>query len=306
SQLGEVGITVTPRARDPVALEEVLAAGRQELVCLVLVADYPRQQAFLEPLLAQAQGEFGSHGIVVLGRLLYCGLNQEDARFQNRQLRQAVSLALDRDLIASQVYGDLAVPATAIVPPTIPGHRGDICADRCVRDVARASRLAASVPRRDREVFLDYPAGEAGDRLAALVSSQLGEVGITVTPRARDPVALEEVLAAGRQELVCLVLVADYPRQQAFLEPLLASASADNVVRVQSEDLDAVLERARTEPEPALRQEAYVEAERLALEEMYVVPVVWLRSNLAVRPGVEGFVLDPMGRYDASTLRPPA
>ena len=258
------------------------------------------------PLLAQAEGEFGSHGIVVLGRLLYCGLNQDDPRFQDRRLRQAVSLGLDRDSIASEVYGDLAVPATAIVPPTIPGHRGDICADRCVRDPARASRLAASVPRRDREMFLDYPAGEPGDRLAELVSSQLGEVGITVNPRPRDPVAMEEILAEGQQELVCLVWVADYPRQQAFLEPLLASGSADNVARVRSEDIDAVLDRARTEPDPAIRQEAYVEAERLALQEMYVIPMVWLRSNLAVRPGVEGFVLDPMGRYDVATLRPPA
>jgi oligopeptide transport system substrate-binding protein len=258
------------------------------------------------PVLAEAQGRFGSHGVVVLARLLYCGLNQDDPRFQDRRLRQAVSLALDRDLIAAEVYGDLAVPATAIVPPTIPGHRGDVCADRCIRDVPRASRLASSVPRRNREVFLDYPAGDAGDRLASLVAAQLGEVGITVTPRPRDPAALEQVVAEGRQELVCLVWVADYPRQQAFLEPLLASGSADNVVRVRSEDIDAVLDRARTEPEPAIRQEAYVEAERLALHEMYIVPVVWLRSNLAVRPGVKGFVLDPMGRYDVATLRPPA
>jgi ABC-type oligopeptide transport system substrate-binding subunit len=126
-----------------------------------------------------------------------------------------------------------------------------------------------------------------------------------VNPRPRDAAAMEEILAEGQQELVCLVWVADYPRQQAFLEPLLASGSADNVARVRSEDLDAVLDRARTEPDPAIRQEAYVEAERLALQEMYVIPVVWLRSNLAVRPGVEGFVLDPMGRYDVATLRPP-
>jgi oligopeptide transport system substrate-binding protein len=255
------------------------------------------------PLLAEAEGRFGSHGIIVLGQVLYCGLNQSDPRFQDRRFREAISLALDRDVIAAEVYGDLGVPATGIVPPTIPGHRGDVCADRCEHDVDRAARLASAVPRRDRSVFLDYPAGATGDRLATLVTAQLGEVGITVTPRPRDPAGLEEVLGEGKQDLVCLLWVADYPRQQAFLEPLLSSGSPDNHILISDPGLDAVLERARIEPDPAIRLEAYVEAERLALKQMYLVPVAWLRSNLAVRPGVRGLVLDPMGRYDAATLQ---
>jgi oligopeptide transport system substrate-binding protein len=255
------------------------------------------------PLLAEAEGRFGSRGIIVLGQVLHCGLNQSDPRFQDRRFRQAVSLALDRDQIAAEVYGDLAVPATAIIPPSIPDHRGDVCADRCEHDVDRAARLASAVPRRDRSLFLDYPAGPTGDRLATLVTAQLGEVGISVTPRPRDPAGFQEVLAGGKQDLVCLVWVADYPRQQAFLEPLLLSGSPDNHLLISDPDLDVVLERARTEPDPAIRREAYVEAERLALKEMYVIPVAWLRSNLAVRPGLRGFVLDPMGRYDAAILQ---
>jgi oligopeptide transport system substrate-binding protein len=255
------------------------------------------------PLLAEAQGRFGSHGVVVLAQLLYCGLNQADPRFRDRRLRQAVSLALDRETIAAEVYGELAVPAGTIVPPTIPGHRADVCADRCLRDVDRARRLASTVPRKDRTIFLDYPSGLAGGRLAELVAQQLGQVGITVEPRPHDQDGLGELLREGSQEMVCLVWAADYPHQHAFLDPLLASGSADNHVRVRDEDLDTVLERARTVPDAGIRREAYVEAERLALQEMYLVPVVWFRSHLAVQPGVQGFVLDPMGRYDAATLQ---
>jgi oligopeptide transport system substrate-binding protein len=255
------------------------------------------------PLLAEAEGRFGSHGVVVLARLLYCGLNQSDPRFQDRRLRQAVSLALDRDLIAAEVYGQLGAPAGAIIPPTIPGHRADVCADRCVPDLARADRLAAEVPRRDRTIDLDYLSGVAGDRLAALVTEQLAAVGIEVTARPHDQPGLETLLREGEQEMVCLVWVADYPHQQAFLEPLLEAGSADNHVRVDDPDLNAVLERARTAPDPGIRSEAYVEAERLALEQMYVIPVAWFRSNMAVQPGVGGFVLDAMGRYDAATLQ---
>jgi oligopeptide transport system substrate-binding protein len=254
------------------------------------------------PLLAEAEARFGSQGVVVLAQLLYCGLNQSDPRFQDRRLRQSISLALDREEIAAEVYGELGVPATAIVPPSIPGHRGDVCADRCARDVDRATRLASSVPRRDRTFSLDFPTSLAGDELARLVAEQLAEVGITVTPRPHDPTAMEDILNEGTQEMVCLVWVADYPAQQAFLEPLLASGSPDNVVRVDDRDMDTILSEARTAPDPEVRTEGYVLAERRALEEMFVVPVTWFRSNLAVQPQVEGFFLDPMGRYDAATF----
>ncbi|HYZ11514.1 MAG TPA: hypothetical protein VE962_06430, partial [Actinomycetota bacterium] len=99
-----------------------------------------------------------------------------------------------------------------------------------------------------------------------------------------------------------LVWTADYPRQQALLEPLLESRSADNHANVSDPDLDDLLERGRTERTPEIRADIYAEVERLALERMHVIPVVWFRSHLAVRPGIRGFVVDALGRYDAASL----
>jgi ABC-type transport system substrate-binding protein len=254
------------------------------------------------PLLPAAQSRFGDRGIVVLARLLSCGFNEGDPRFEDARLRQAVSLAIDRDDVAAAVYGGLVVPATGIVPPTIPGYRADVCGDRCRHDPDRARALVAQVPRRDRSFSLDYPFSPVADRLAQALVAQLGDVGLTVTPRPHDDAGYEEVLRRGTHEMFCVVWVADYPRQQAFLEPLLESGSVDNHAGVADEDLDTVLERARTSPDPSVRQEAYAEAERLALEEMHAIPLVWFRSHLAVQTSVQGFVLDPMGRYDAATL----
>jgi ABC-type transport system substrate-binding protein len=81
------------------------------------------------------------------------------------------------------------------------------------------------------------------------------------------------------------------------------SGSADNHANVSDRDLNVLLERGRAEANFEIRNEIYAEAERLVLERMHVIPVVWFRSHLAVRPGVEGFVVDPLGRYDAATLR---
>lgn len=253
-------------------------------------------------LLADAQSRFGSSGVETLARLLYCGFNQADQRFQDRSLRTAASLAVNREQLATDVYAGLATPAGAMIPPTIPGHRGDVCADRCVGDLERARSLAAGTPRASRSFSLDFPASPVGERLAEALASQLGEAGFRVTPRAHDQLAYESLLERGEQEMFCLVWVADYPRQQAFLEPVLESGSADNHARIDDQELTALLERARNSQDPGVRQDVYVEAERRALEQMHVVPLLWFRSHLAVQPSVQGLVLDPLGRYDAAAL----
>ncbi|MGH2737249.1 MAG: ABC transporter substrate-binding protein, partial [Actinomycetota bacterium] len=253
-------------------------------------------------LLAEAESSYGDHGITELAQLLYCGFDQEDPRFADPALRRVVSLAIGRDVVAADVYGGAAIPATGIIPPSLPGHRPDACGGRCLRDLEAARAQAAEVPRASRAFSLDYPASPLADQLARTLVAQLEEAGLMVTPRARNPIRFQDVLGDGGQDMFCLVWTADYPRSQALLEPLVESGSADNHANVSDGDLDVLLERGRAEANAEIRTEVYAEAERLVLERMHVIPVVWFRSHLAVRPGVEGFVVDPLGRYDAATL----
>lgn len=253
-------------------------------------------------LLAEAESRYGDHGIIELARLLYCGFNEEESRFADPALRRAVSLAVGRDVVAADVYAGAPVPATGIVPSSLPGYQPDRCVGRCVRDLEAARSLAEGVPRAARTFALDYPASPLADQLARTLVAQLGEAGLTVSSRPRNPIGFQEVLRDGEHEMFCLVWTADYPRPQALLEPLLESGSADNHANVSDRDVDTLLERGRSEANPAVREDIYAEAERLALERMHVIPVVWFRSHLAVRPGIEGFVVDALGRYDAATL----
>ncbi len=254
------------------------------------------------PLLNDARSQYGGRGIVTLARLLYCGFNESDPRFQDPGLRGAVSLAMDRSALVEDVYGGVPTPATAVVPPTITGHDPSVCADLCLRDVARARTMVRQVPREDRSFHLDYAASPVADALAATISAQLGEAGLTVTPRPHDEAGYRDVLTSGTHEMFCLVWTADYPRQQALLEPLLLSGSPDNQAGVQDARMDELLEGARGEPRDPARQALYVQAERRALVAMHLVPVAWFRSHLAAQPYVEGFAVDPLARFDAATL----
>jgi oligopeptide transport system substrate-binding protein len=253
--------------------------------------------------LVDAQGRFGTEGIVPLARLLYCGFNQEDERFRDPNLRLATSLALDWTGIAGQVYGGAAVPATGFVPPSLPGSLTDACGDRCRANPAQARELVREVPRDARRFSMDYAASPLGDALVASVAESLREVGLEVTPRAHDQEEYLELLVEDRQEFFCLVWTADYPRQQGMLEPLFLPGSGDNHAAIDDPGLTEVLHRAREQRSLTRRQRLYAKAEQRALARMRLIPVAWFRSRIAAQPYVEGLTVDPLGRFDAATVR---
>jgi oligopeptide transport system substrate-binding protein len=252
--------------------------------------------------LVDAQAEFGSRGIVTLGRVLYCGFNQEVKRLRNAQLRTAVSLAIDREGLTRGVYGDVADPATGIVPPTIPGSQDDACADACTTDLERAAAAVADLPAGARTFKLDFRDSPIGARLGVAISERLGLAGLRVTPNAHEQDEFVRLFQRQEHEFYCLVWVADFPRAQAFLEPLLLSTSPDNRAGFRDVRLDRLLNRARAMDDPSKAEDLYRRAERRALELMPLVPLAWFRSRIAVQPYVQGFAVDSSGMFDASSL----
>jgi oligopeptide transport system substrate-binding protein len=252
--------------------------------------------------LLDAEAEFGSQGIVTLGRVLYCGFNQAIKRLRNVDLRTAVSLAIDREALTRGVYGEVAEPATGIVPPTIPGHQEDACAGACATDLDRAVAMVAELPLGSRSFDLDFRDSPTGARLTTAIAERLGLAGFRVTPKAHQEDAFVQLFQRREHEFYCLVWVADYPRSQAFLEPLLHSTSPDNRSGFTDARLDRLLNRARATDDPTAAEDLYRRAERRALKLLPLVPLAWFRSRLAVKPYVQGFALDPTGTFDASSL----
>jgi oligopeptide transport system substrate-binding protein len=250
-----------------------------------------------------ARSRYGTDGIAPLARLLYCAFNQQDERFQEASLRRAVSVALDRQGLAARVYGGVAAPAVALVPPPLPGVAPDACGPGCRQDLQQAQDLVRGVPRASRSFALDYARSPVGDVLARAIEVQLEQVGLSVEPRAYGELEYAQLLRSGRQDLACLVWTADYPRQQAILEPLLKGGSPDNHAAIDDTKVNELLARARAERSEPRRRVLYGRAEALALERMHVIPLVWFRSHIAIQPYVEGLAVDPLGLFDASALR---
>lgn len=253
------------------------------------------------PLIDRVAPGGSAPGVHPLGRLLSCGFNLSSDRFP-QALRTAVSIGVDRDRLIRGVYGAAATPADGIMPPSFPDYRTGACGDACTFDADRARELVEKVPMRQRAFALDFPLTEVGERLATAMIEQLDEIGLRVTPRGHEQAEYARLLREGRHAAFCLVWVADAPTTQRLLEPILLTGSPDNHTHVTDRQLDRLLDKARTEPDPEARAQLYLRAERRALELMPLVPLAWFRSRVAAQPYVVGLTVDALGRYEVADL----
>jgi oligopeptide transport system substrate-binding protein len=80
----------------------------------------------------------------------------------------------------------------------------------------------------------------------------------------------------------------DYNDANNFLYDVMYSQSSQNDVNFNNADFDALVEQARLETDPAVRQELYAQAEQiLVADEAAIAPIFWYTVNSLIAPNVE-------------------
>jgi ABC-type oligopeptide transport system substrate-binding subunit len=257
--------------------------------------------------LPDARKQYGTAGFSPVAAGVYLGFNLKDPRVADIALRRAVSLAIDRTAVAGQVYEDVLVPATSIVPVGIPGRNELACGPLCRHDPDGARALLAQSSAGQVTVAFDYPSGATQDALAAAIGHNLAEVGIQLQPRPRPLPEFLDLLEAEGQESFRVLWVAEYPLADWFLTPLFAPAARDNHTGYDSPEVGDLLRRARSAPEREERLRLYREAEARVMQDLPVIPIGFFRNHYAARSTVRGLDVDQLGAFDVEhlTLRAP-
>lgn len=250
-----------------------------------------------------ARARYGAEGFAPLAAGVYLGLNLRSPKFADRRLRQAISLSIDRQLIAREIYGGVLVAAGGIIPRGLPGRSELACGGLCEHDPARARELldeafGGAVP----DVVLDHPAGPPHDAAAEAIRRGLGEVGVEVGLRAHELPAFIELVESSGQEMFHLGWIAEYPLAEWFLNPLFYSRSSYNRTGFSVPEVDELLARVRSSPERRKRLRLSREIEKLVTTDMVVIPIGHFRSHLAAAPRIDGFYVDQMGGFDVGRL----
>ena len=92
------------------------------------------------------------------------------------------------------------------------------------------------------------------------------------------------------------------PDADAFLTPQFRTDAPDNVTRLASPDVDALLAAARAQPDPELRAQAYAEAEKQILALVPVVPLAAFRTNAVASEAVRELHPRLDGTFDVTVV----
>jgi ABC-type transport system substrate-binding protein len=129
----------------------------------------------------------------------YLGMPTYDERFADKRVRQAFSMAIDREAITEAIFNGARVPAMSAISPVVDGSRPDAC-EYCVFDAERAAELLAETDfDTSQPVDLWFNSGGGHDQWVEAAGNQLRE-NLGITYNLRGDLDFAQYLPAGRRE----------------------------------------------------------------------------------------------------------
>ena len=217
--------------------------------------------------------------------------NVADSPFQDRNVRRAFALATNRHTVAALMGGDVIPAHGGLIPPGMPGHSraSDIDFDPLV---AQGTLAAAGYPRGrgfPEIVFLTFDAMRPIGEYLQQAWQRILKVSVRL-----EVVPWKSYLArldtGPRPDLFIVGWVADYPDPDSLLR----------VSRIREwtgwhhAHYARLLDKALLTHDQAERVALYQQADRILQEELPILPLVYSRWALLVKPWVRTFPVSPL------------
>lgn len=247
-----------------------------------------------------AREEFGEEGFRPFLAGYYFGFNLDSPDLDNRSLRIAISRAIDREHIATTIFNGTMQAPRGVIPAGMPGFVENICTRLCDHSPIAAREAIRKIPKKNREVTIEYTKGEPHDEVARAVKRDLEAVGLRVRVKGFGFGAYVKRLRAGDHGVYRLGWIAEFPLPDVFLSSLFASGSPDNHSGLSSAAVDRLLAEAHGEPSENKRAQLYRKVELAILREAPLAPIGSFVTHWAAAPEVGDLVFDVMGGFDAA------
>lgn len=228
-----------------------------------------------------------------------------DSQLTDPQVRQAISMAIDREALSRQVFAGTRVPATSWVSPAIPGYEADACGELCTYDLARARQLFAAAGGYNGPFTITVNGDGGHKQWADSVCNQLKntlELDCRVTVMENQAQVLF-ALATGRLTgLVRQGWTMDYLSPEAVLSTY-GSGSHQNVAGYRNPAYDAKLTEAHRALTLAAANKAYHEAELELVENPPAIPLWFGETPYGWSNRLTDVHVTPFGSLDLTTVR---
>lgn len=237
----------------------------------------------------------------------YVGFNNRKAPFDNEDVRRAFALAVDKRTLANETLAGQALPADRILPTGLLGTQQPIRPLLFDPGAAKAALAQAGYPDGQGLPPITLTYGQEGDNetvVKALQRDWKNYLGVQV---ALQPMPLDAFSSSLDQtyrtpeaglQMYYSIWTADYPDPQNFLSQQLHTGVPNNNGHWSDAAFDRLVDEAdklsdRTQVDRRIK--LYNQAEQIGIDKVGWLPLIYPRTNMLVRPRVQGIVLTPNG-----------
>jgi oligopeptide transport system substrate-binding protein len=218
----------------------------------------------------------------------------------NSKLRQAISLAIDREQINAKVYEGTRIMPTGVVMPGIPGYKKGIC-KYCTFDLTAAKKKykewTDAGGKLDGPITIDFNTGANHEDVVAIVQENLKAIGIESKT---NPISEKYfgTMAKGGCHFCRSGWYADYPTYGNFTYDLFSTSAigGNNEGSFSDPKFDGLLTKAQAEVDATKRADLYNQAEDYLLNtKTAAVPFNWYTGDQVYSTKIAYYDQPPLG-----------
>ncbi len=235
-------------------------------------------------------------------QLAYLGIPLTVPGFADPDVRRALSAAIDRERLATDLMDGAVLPADRLVGPGLARDPETVC-----RWCRQDAQLARSLWPEEPPSLTLWFAGDGGHEpvIRAIAEDWRDVLDARGIELASEPgtAFLDRITTSGVEGPFRLTWQADVAASVRVIEPLLGPRGTANDVRYRSTALADLLVAAGRERDIPTAQKLYGAAETLVLDDMPLIPLWFSTVPVSSRPQVRGLHLDGEGRVQLWRLR---
>jgi ABC-type transport system substrate-binding protein len=247
-----------------------------------------------------AEDEFGDNFInTEVSQITYMGFPTYDARFADPRVRQAISMAIDRDAISKAIFNGTRTPADSFISPVVDGYREGSCT-YCALDVEKANQLLDEAGfDKSKPIDLWFNAGAGHDAWMEAVGNQLRtNLGVDFVLQGNLDFAQYLPLgeAKGFTGPFRYGWSFDYPAAESYLTPLFTPQSfppiGSNYPFYEDPKVTDLITQGDQAGSPEEAIELYQQAEDIIAEAMPMAPMFFTQIQSVHTDNVDNVRID--------------
>lgn len=273
-----------------------------------LLSDFPTDQYQL--LQDQYPGE--AHVSPILA-VYYYVLNEEKEPLNDVDVRKALSMAINRDIIGSEILGTGDLPAYSWVPPGTASYEGATYTNDWQdlpyeEKVAKAAQIMASkgyTAESPLSLQLRYNTNDNHRRIAVAIAAMWEQIGVKIDLFDAEVGPHYDALSSGDFQIGRAGWIMDYNDASNMLDLLKTGAKqpdgtvnwGNNYSRYSNAEFDDLMTQAGKELDLVKRAALMHQAEKIAMDQYAAIPIYDYVSKWVVSPKISGFEDNAVDRH---------